>query len=160
LGSYWFDGIGKGQEKVITFVMSIRPNVYAREYIEADSYYKSGSDLANLPTIPSTNSLELPHSQTHSDYYIVIPMVMEETIVRTGTTIDKDYNIKNTYLRKLARCVVEELSKLDNPPNYSLNSISGDDDLLKAIVFGKNFSKVKEFISGKPLEEWTFIKDI
>ena len=155
LGAYWLEGVDTN--KVITFVMCLRPNAYARDYIAADSYYRSGDVLEK---IPSTNSLSLPDYQNDSDFYVVIPMVLEDRIVRNGQTIDDNFNIKNTYLRKAARRVVEQLSKLDNPPNYSLNSISGDDDLLKAIVFGKNFSKVKAFISGKPLKEWTFIKDI
>jgi hypothetical protein len=156
-GAYWLEG--EDTNNVMRFVMAVRPNSYARDYMEADTFWRSG-ELVQDDIIPSTNSLNLPVSIKDSDFYIIIPMILGQRIIKDEKTLDDDSNLKNTYLRKTARRVVEELAKLEEPPTFSLNSIGRDDDYLKAIVFGRNFSKVKAFIANKPREEWTFIQEI
>ena len=167
-GAYWLEG--EDTNNVMRFVMAVRPNDYARDYFEAEKMEKSGNSfyvdfwgsgsLVPDEVIPSTNSLNLPVSIKDSDFYVIIPMILGERIVKDGKTLDQDSNLKNTYLRKTARRVVEELAKLEDPPTYSLNRNRGDDDYLKSVVFGNNFSKIKAFIADKPREDWTFIKEI
>ena len=123
---------------VYKFIMSIRPNLVESKFAYGGKTY----------IVSSSSSGELPPPEYYSCYALEIPMIRGSSIVKGGIQLDEDPKLKYTYISHLKKSIWFSIEKL-----YGIaQPVTTEEDL-----FGRSFSRVKDWLDGSPRKDWAFI---
>ena len=143
------------------FCLLLEPNLYARDYVLDDSYYKSGAMVSKTPSANSIiGTYELPEPNYFQTYGIYMEMWNGSSITTNGIAIDNDKGKKFKYHTHLAKNVITALDMLvgiAEPKISSAKEVFGEADVegqrdawKKVISYSTDIDKVNR-------EEWSFI---